>query len=126
MGFPPRYRSKHGYSEDPAEIVINHIETARYMYYRITHATVKAGMYDEAMATMDSLRESIGNINGLITSKLIRISETEVVGVAAYESKEHLEASQTEFTELMSNMMPYMAAPPSVSYGEQVLSFNEE
>ena len=49
-----------------------------------------------------------------------------MVGVAAYESKEHLEASQTEFTELMSNMMPYMAAPPSVSYGEQVLSFNEE
>ena len=96
------------------------------MYYRITNATVKAGMYDEAMATMDSLRESIGNINGLITSKLIRISETEVVGVAAYESKELLEASQTEFTELMSNMMPYMAAPPSVSYGEQVLSFIEE
>ena len=96
------------------------------MYYRITHATVLPGMYDEAMATMESLCESIGNINGLITSRLIRISETEVVGVAAYESKELLDASQTEFTELMSKMAPYMAAPPSVSYGEQVLSFNDE
>lgn len=96
------------------------------MYYRITRATVRPGMYDEAMTTMESLRESIGNIDGLITSRLIRISETELVGVAAYESKEHLEASQTEFTELMSNMAPYMAAPPSVSFGEQVLSFNDE
>tara|TARA_B100000459_G_scaffold64120_1_gene35088 strand:+ start:1764 stop:2054 length:291 start_codon:yes stop_codon:yes gene_type:complete len=96
------------------------------MYYRITHATVRPGMYDEAMTTMESLRESIGNIDGLITSRLIRITETEVVGVAAYESKEHLEASQTEFTELMSKMAPYMAAPPSVSFGEQVLSFNGE
>ena len=111
---------------DPSEIVINHIEPARCMYYRITHATVLPGMYDEAMATMESLRESIGKINGLITSRLIRISETELVGVAAYESKGHLEASQTEFTELMSNMAQYMAAPPSVSYGEQVFSFNGE
>ena len=96
------------------------------MYYRITHATVRAGMYDEAMTTMESLRESIGNINGLITSRLIRISETELIGVAAYESKEHLDASQTEFAELMSSMAQYMAAPPSISYGEQVLSFNDE
>ena len=96
------------------------------MYYSITHATVLPGMYDEAMATMESLRESIGKINGLITSRLLRLSETELVGVAAYESKGHLEASQTEFTELMSNMAQYMAAPPSVSYGEQVFSFNGE
>ena len=96
------------------------------MYYRITRAEVRPGMYVEAMTIMESLRESIGNINGLITSRLIRISETELVGVAAYESKELLDASQNEFTELMSNMAPYMAAPPSVSYGEQVLSFNGE
>ncbi len=112
--------------KDLSEIVINHIDTGRNMYYRITRATVRPGMYDEAMVTMESLRESIGNINGLITSRLIRISETELVGVAAYESKELLDASQTEFTELMSKMAPYMAAPPSVSYGEQVLSFNDE
>ena len=96
------------------------------MYYRITHATVQPGMYDQAMATMESLRESIGKIDGLVTSRLIRISETEVMGIAAYQSKEHLEASETPFNELMSSMIPYMAAPASVSYGEQVLSFNEE
>ena len=105
---------------------MNCIDTERDMYYRITQATVRPGMYDEAMTTMESLRESIGNINGLITSRLIRISETEVVGIAAYESKEHLDLSQTEFAELMSNMAPYMAAPPSISYGEQVLSFKGE
>tara|TARA_B100000579_G_scaffold364355_1_gene323294 strand:- start:63 stop:413 length:351 start_codon:yes stop_codon:yes gene_type:complete len=108
------------------ETIITEIAIGQGMYYRITRATVRPGMYDEAMATMESLRDSIGNINGLITSRLIRISETELVGVAAYESKEHLEASQIEFTELMSNMAPYMAAPPSISYGEQVLSFNGE
>ena len=110
----------------PIEIIISHFDIGQDMYYRITRAEVRPGMYDEAMTIMESLRESIGNINGLITSRLIRISETELVGVAAYESKEHLDASQTEFTELMSNMAPYMAAPPSVSYGEQVLSFKDE
>ena len=94
------------------------------MYYRITKATVQPGKFDEAMATMESLRESISKINGLVSSNLIRISETEMIGVAAYESKEHLEASQTEFQELMAKMMPYMAGAPDVSFGEGIFSFN--
>ncbi len=96
------------------------------MYYRITHARVHPEKYDEAMATIESLRESIGGISGLISSRLIRTSETEMVGVAAYESKEHLEASQEEFAELMSSMMPYMAAPPEISFGEDIFSFDSE
>ena len=93
------------------------------MYYRITKATVQSDKFEEAMSTMESLRESIGKINGLVSSNLIRISETEMIGVAAYESKEHLEASQKEFSELMANMMPYMAAAPEISFGEAVFSF---
>ena len=94
------------------------------MYYRITKATVQSDKLEEAMSTMESLRESMGRINGLVSSNLIRITETEMLGVAAYESKEHLEASQKEFNELMANMMPYMAGAPEVSYGEGVFSFN--
>ena len=94
------------------------------MYYRITKATVQSDKFDEAMSTMESLRESIGKIDGLVSSNLIRISETEMIGVAAYESEELLEASQAEFNELMANMMPYMAGKPEVSFGEGVFSFN--
>ena len=94
------------------------------MYYRITKATVQTDKFEEAMTTMESLRESIGKINGLVSSNLIRISETEMIGVAAYVSKKHLEASQKEFSELMLNMMPYMAGAPEVSFGEGVFSFN--
>ena len=93
------------------------------MYYRITKATVQSDRLEEAMSTMESLREGIGKINGLVSSNLIRISETEMIGVAAYESKEHLEASENEFNELMANMMPYMARAPEVSFGEGVFSF---
>ena len=96
------------------------------MYYRITKAEVQAGKFEEAMSTMESLRDSIGKINGLVSSNLVRISETEMLGVAAYESKEHLEATQKEFNELMANMMPYMAGAPEVSYGEGVFSFIHE
>ena len=96
------------------------------MYYRITHATIQTGTFDQAMATMESIVESFSEINGLVTSRLIRMSETELLGVAAYESKELLEASQTQFDELMSNMAPFLAAPPSVSYGEQVMTFDAE
>ena len=94
------------------------------MYYRITKATVQSDKLEEAMSTMESLRESMGRINGLVSSNLIRITETEMLGVAAYESKDHLEASQKEFNELIANMMPYMAGAPEVSYGERVFSFN--
>jgi len=96
------------------------------MYYRITHATIQSGTFDQAMATMESIVESFSEINGLVTSRLIRTSETELMGVAAYESKELLEASQTQYNELMSNMMPFLAAPPSVYYGEQVMAFDAE
>ena len=48
------------------------------------------------------------------------------MGIAAYESKELLEASQTQYNELMSNMMPYLAGPPTVSHGEQVMTFDAE
>jgi|TARA_B100001996_G_scaffold382155_1_gene373224 hypothetical protein len=96
------------------------------MYYRITNAKVHPGKYEEAMATMESLRDRMGEISGLISSRLIRISETEMVGVAGYESKEHLEASQAQFAELMGSMMPYMAAPPEVSFGEGIFSFDSE
>jgi len=96
------------------------------MYYRLTHATLQSGTFDQAMATMESIVERFSEIKGLVTSRLIRISENELMGVAAYESKELLEASQTQYNELMSNMMPYLAAPPTVSHGEQVMAFNAE
>ena len=96
------------------------------MYYRLTHATIQSGTFEQAMATMESIVESFSEINGLVSSRLIRISETELMGVAAYESKELLEASQSQYNELMSNMMPYLAEPPSVSHGEQVMTFDAE
>ena len=96
------------------------------MYYRITRATIQSGTFDQAMATMESIVESFSEINGLVTSRLIRISETELLGVAAYESKELLEASQTQFDELMSTRAPIWAAPPSVSHGEHVMTFDAE
>ncbi len=96
------------------------------MYYRITQAAIQSGTFEQAMATMESIVESFSEINGLVSSRLIRISETELMGVAAYESNELLEASQTQYNELMTNMMPYLAAPPSVSYGEQIMTFDAE
>ena len=94
------------------------------MYYRITKATVQSDKIKEAMSTMESLREDISKMNGLVSSNIVRISETEIIGVAAYESKELLEASQEEFSKLMANMMPFMAGAPEVSFGEGVFSYN--
>ena len=95
------------------------------MHYRVTHATLQPGMYDQAMTTMESLRESISKIDGLVSSRLIRISENEIMGIAAYQSKEQLDASVAPFNELMSNMIPYLAAPPSIYFGDQVMSVND-
>ena len=96
------------------------------MYYRLTHATIKSGTYDEAMATMKSIRDKFSEINGLLSSRLVRISENEIMGIAVYESQELLEASQTKFNEIMSSMGPYLDGPPSISHGEQVMAYDAE
>tara|TARA_B100001113_G_scaffold204129_1_gene167415 strand:+ start:3069 stop:3359 length:291 start_codon:yes stop_codon:yes gene_type:complete len=96
------------------------------MYYRLTHATIQSGTYDEAMATMKTIRDKFNEINGLLSSRLVRISENEIMGIAVYESQELLEASQTKFNEIMSSMGPYLAGPPTISYGEQVMAFDAE
>ena len=55
------------------------------MYYRITKAKVQSDKFEEAMATMESLRESIGKINGLVSSNLVQISETEMKDYFVFE-----------------------------------------
>ena len=74
------------------------------MYYRLTHATIKSGTYDEAMATMKSIRDKFSEINGLLSSRLVRISENEIMGIAVYESQELLEASQTKFNDTKASV----------------------
>ena len=95
------------------------------MYYRLTHATLQPGTYDQAKETMESIRSKFGEIGGLISSRLVRISDNELMGIAVYESQELLEASQTKFNEIMS-MGPYLAGPPSISHGEQVMAYDAE
>ena len=98
------------------------------MYYRLTRATLQPGTYDQAKETMESIRSKFGEIGGLISSRLVRISENELMGIAVYvyESQELLEASQTKFNEIMSSMGPYLAGPPSISHGEQVMAYDAE
>ena len=106
------------------EIIDNCTLLRKIMYYRITKATVKPEAFDDAMTTMESLRKSIGEINGLVSSILIRTSENELLAVAAYHSKADLESSEIKFRELMMDMMPYMAGTPQITFGEGVFSFN--
>ena len=96
------------------------------MYYRLTRATLQPGTYDQARETMESIRGKFGEIGGLISSRLVRIGENELMGIAVYESRELLEASQTKFNEIMSAMGPYLAGPPSISHGEQVMAYDAE
>ena len=98
------------------------------MYYRLTRATLQPGTYDQAKETMESIRSKFGEIGGLISSRLVRISENELMGIAVYRKPraELLEASQTKFNEIMSSMGPYLAGPPSISHGEQVMAYDAE
>ncbi len=54
------------------------------MYYRLTRATLQPGTYDQAKETMESIRSKFGEIGGLISSRLVRIGENELMGIAVY------------------------------------------
>ena len=49
------------------------------MYYRLTRATLQPGTYDQAKETMESIRGKFGEIGGLISSRLVRIGENELM-----------------------------------------------
>ena len=95
------------------------------MYYRINRVSFDSDKYDDIMTAIESKRELFETFEGLQNSRIVRISETEAITIAEYDSKENLENSKTEFAEMMKEMAS-MFNGVETSYGERVWHFSKD
>ena len=77
------------------------------------------------MTAIEGKRELFENFEGLQNSRIVRISETEAITIAEYDSEENLENSKTEFAEMMKEMAS-MFNGVETSYGERVWHFSKD
>ena len=95
------------------------------MYYRINRVSFDADNYDSIMAAVESKRELFESFQGLQNSRIVRISETEAITIAEYDTEENLENSKSEFAEMMKEMAS-MFNGVDTSYGEKVWHFSRD
>ena len=95
------------------------------MYYRINRVSFDSDKFDEIMTAIEGKRELFENFEGLQNSRIVRISETEAITIAEYDSEENLENSKTEFAEMMKEMAS-MFNDVVTSYGERVWHFSKD
>ena len=95
------------------------------MYYRINKVSFDADKYDSIMAAVESKRELFETFEGLQNSRIVRVSDTEAMTIAEYDTEENLESSKTEFAEMMKEMASMFNAVET-SYGEKVWHFSRD
>ena len=95
------------------------------MYYRINRVSFDSDKFDSIMAAVESKRELFESFEGLQNSRIVRISETEAITIAEYDTEENLENSKTEFADMMKEMI-VMFNSVDTSYGEKVWHFSRD
>ena len=95
------------------------------MYYRINRVSFDSDKFDEILTAIEGKRELFENFEGLQNSRIVRVSETEAITIAEYDSEENLENSKTEFAEMMKEMAS-MFNGVETSYGERVWHFSKD
>ena len=95
------------------------------MFYRINRVSFDADNYDSIMAAVESKRELFESFQGLQNSRIVRISETEAITIAEYDTEKNLENSKNEFAEMMKEMAS-MFNDVDTSYGEKVWHFSRD
>ena len=56
------------------------------MYYRINRVSFDSDKYDSIMAAIESKRELFETFEGLQSSRIVRVSETEAITIAEYDT----------------------------------------
>ena len=91
------------------------------MYVRFTKLTFDPANYDAMIKFRDNtivpkLNEM--RLKGLIRVRMFRASDSEVITLAGYDTKENYEAAVPKADEMMGGMAQWLTAPPEKWVGE--------
>ena len=91
------------------------------MYFRITLPSLQEGKKDEAISFVkENVMPEFDGTPGLLTMMAAITGETSGINMAAYESKEAVEAVEEKIQGVLSKAAGMMAAPPIIYQGEAV------
>ena len=91
------------------------------MYFRITLPALQEGKKDEAISFVkENVMPEFDGTPGLLTMMAAITGETSGINMAAYESKEAVEAVEEKIQAVLSEAAGMMAAPPIIYQGEAV------
>ena len=86
------------------------------MYARITH--VKMTDVRAAVERINENKHLMAEMNGWISSRIVQVSDDEVMGIGFFQTKEDYEATEEQFAKIMRVMKDFIAAPPAVKSGD--------
>ncbi len=91
------------------------------MYFRITIPSLQDGKKDEAISFVkEKVMPEFDGTPGLLTMMAAITGETSGINMAAYESKEAVEAIEEKIQGVLSEAAGMMAAPPVIYQGDAV------
>ena len=86
------------------------------MYARITH--VKMTDVKAAVELINENKHMMTEMTGWISSRIVQVSENEVMGIGFFNTKEDYDASEEQFGKIMGVMKDFMTGPPDVKSGD--------
>ena len=87
------------------------------MHYRITKVHHEKGNRKKLVEVLESKKKTLNSFDGLLSVKLVGVSDTITVAISEYESEEKLKNVEAKFQELMVDMIELMSEPPEVHNG---------
>jgi len=88
------------------------------MHYRITKVHHESGNREKLVEVLESKKKTLSSFDGLISVRLIGVSDTVAFAISEYESEEKLKSVESKFQEFMVGMIQLMSEPPEVHNGD--------
>ena len=88
------------------------------MHYRITKVHHEKGNRKKLVEVLESKKKTLNSFDGLLSVKLVGVSDTITIAISEYGSEEKLKNVEAKFQELMVDMIELMSEPPEVHNGD--------
>ena len=94
------------------------------MYYRVTKINVNQGHMNDVVNCLDSISDTLYEVEGLHSINCIKVSETEAYAFSCYDNVEQVKNATPFQQEVFGEMKKYFSAPPEVIEGPQLWNWS--
>ena len=96
------------------------------MFYRVGKIKCESGKADQVLNYFRNNEDFFSNTEGIHSLSYFKSSNDEVIGIAAQESKESLDANAERVQSMMAGLMKYVTSKPKIPEGILEYQFNKK